>query len=67
MSTAFAGFSRGYDVIVVNDGVFTPSPYHQSALNIMSHMCCKIINSSQIIEYIHDNYNTGKNGNRVEL
>lgn len=52
LSTALSGFSRSYDVIVISDGVDTCTPYHRNALDIMSAVCCKLVTTQEMIQYI---------------
>merc|ERR1712048_886014 len=52
LSTALNAFSRGYDVIVPRDAVATVTAKHDSALEIMEGVCCKVEWTKDVVEYI---------------
>jgi len=53
ISTAYAGLSRGYDVVIPSDAVATATPYHEKALTVMGATCCKVYNTEDIVEYLN--------------
>ncbi len=62
LSTAYAGNSRGYDVVVVGDAVATATANQQRALTIANSTCAKVISTDDIIHYMENDFTTGKPG-----
>jgi len=52
LSTALNAFSRGYDVIIPRDAVATVTAQHNTALDIMAGVCCKVEWTKDVLEYI---------------
>eukprot|EP01083_Nonionella_stella_P047473 127049_1 len=52
LSTATNGFSRDYDVLIVSDAVDTCTPYHRTALEILSAICCKPVTTQELVNYV---------------
>jgi len=61
LSTATNAFSRGYDVIVVEDAVATVTAKHQAALDIMGGICCRLEYTKDVVEYIRSGKYQGEN------
>jgi len=62
ISTAYAALSRGYDVVVVRDAVATATPHHAAALTVMEATCCKVYSTADVVDYLHQRYRKGENG-----
>jgi nicotinamidase-related amidase len=62
LATAYAGSSRGYDVIIVSDAVATATANHATALAIANGTVAKVLTTQDIIDYMQNNYETGKPG-----
>lgn len=56
VATAYAALSRGYDVIVVGDGVATATAHHDKALTIINATCGKVLSTAEIVEYMRDEF-----------
>ncbi len=62
LATAYAGSSRGYDVIVVGDAVATATANHETALNIANSTVAKVLSTEEVLQYIQNDFVTGKPG-----
>lgn len=62
VATAYAALSRGYDVVVVQDGVATATAHHDKALTVMNATCGKVLPAKQIVEYMETQYVKGEAG-----
>jgi nicotinamidase-related amidase len=62
VSTAYAALSRGYDVIVVGDGVATATAHHEKALTVMNATCGKVISTAELVKYMQTQFVKGKAG-----
>merc|ERR550532_2209765 len=62
VSTAYAALSRGYDVIVVQDGVATATAHHDKALTIMNATCGKTLPTAEIVSYMEQDFVLGEAG-----
>lgn len=62
VSTAFAALSRGYDVIVVRDGVATATAHHEKALTVLNATCGKVIPAADIVSYMKNEFVLGEVG-----
>lgn len=62
LSTAYAGNSRGYDVVVVGDAVATATANQEIALKIANSTCAKVISTDDLIDYMENDFETGKSG-----
>ena len=56
VSTAYAALSRGYDVVVVGDGVATATAHHDKALAVMNATCGKVLTTDEIVAYVAHDY-----------
>ena len=59
---ADAASSRGYDVVVVGDGVATATANQQTALTILGATVANVISTSDIVSYMKNDYVEGKPG-----
>ncbi len=62
LSTAYAGNSRGYDVVVVGDAVATATANQENALTIANSTCAKVLATADLIHYMEKDFKTGKPG-----
>jgi nicotinamidase-related amidase len=62
LATAYAGSSRGYDVVVVGDAVATATDNHQRALTVANSTVAKVLNTEEVIRYMKNEFVTGTVG-----
>jgi nicotinamidase-related amidase len=62
VSTAYAALSRGYDVIVANDGVATATANHEAGLTIINATSGNIISTKDIVSYMNNDFVLGEKG-----
>jgi hypothetical protein len=62
VATAYAALSRGYDVIVVQDGVATATAHHDKALTVMNATCGKTLPTAEILSYMTNKFVKGEAG-----
>lgn len=62
MSTAFAGLSRGYDVVVVGDAVGTATANGDVALTVMNGTCSKVLTTDEVCFYMENEFFLGEVG-----
>ena len=62
LSTAYAGNSRGYDVVVVSDAVATATANQEIALKIASSTVAKVLPTDEVIHYMENDFVTGEPG-----
>lgn len=62
LATAYAGSSRGYDVILVSDAVATATDNHEKALSIAKGSVAKVLTTDELISYMKNDFQTGKPG-----
>ena len=62
LSTAYAGSSRGYDVVVVDDAVATATANQETALTIAGGTVAKILSTDDIIRYMENDFVAGESG-----
>jgi nicotinamidase-related amidase len=62
LSTAYAGNSRGYDVVVVGDAVATATSHHEAALTVAGGTIAKVLSTEQVLGYLRDSFVTGEPG-----
>jgi nicotinamidase-related amidase len=62
LSTAYAGNSRGYDVVLVSDAIATATANHEIALKVASSTVAKVLTTDEVISYIKDDFVTGEPG-----
>lgn len=62
LSTAYAGSSRGYDVVVVSDAVATATANQKIALKIANGTVAKVLPTDEVISYMNNDFVTGEPG-----
>lgn len=62
LATAYAGSSRGYDVVVVGDAVATATANHEAALTIANSTVAKVLSTKEVIQYMKNDFVEGKAG-----
>ncbi|MFW5880887.1 MAG: cysteine hydrolase [Spirochaetota bacterium] len=62
LSTAYAGSSRGYDVVVVGDAVSTATANHERALTIANSTVAKVLSTEDVLDYMANAFVTGERG-----
>ncbi len=62
LSTAYAGSSRGYDVVVVGDAVSTATANHERALTIANSTVGKVLSTDDVLNYMANDFVTGERG-----
>ena len=62
LSTAYAGNSRGYDVVVVGDAVATATANQEMALKIAGSTVAKVLSTDDVMKYMNNDFVTGKPG-----
>ena len=62
LSTAYAGNSRGYDVVVVGDAVATATANHEIALKVAGGTCAKVLTADEIVAYMENDFTVGEPG-----
>ena len=62
LATAYAGSTRGYDVVVVGDAVATATANQVTALSIANGTVAKVLTTDEVIKYMQKDYETGKAG-----
>ena len=62
LSTAYAGNSRGYDVVVVGDAVATATANQETALTVANSTVAKVLSTEDVLRYIADDFVPGKPG-----
>ncbi|MEO1144347.1 MAG: isochorismatase family protein [Cyanobacteria bacterium J06638_22] len=62
LSTAYAGNSRGYDVVVVGDAVATATANQETALTIARGTVAKVLSTDDVIRYMENDFVTGEPG-----
>ncbi len=62
LSTAYAGSSRGYDVVVVGDAVATATANQEAALTIANGTVANVLSTDAVVHYMEHDFVTGKSG-----
>ena len=62
LSTAYAGNSRGYDVVLVGDAVATATSNQEIALKVASSTVAKVLLTDDVIGYMENDFVTGEAG-----
>ena len=62
LSTAYAGNSRGYDVVVVGDAVATATANQETALTVANSTVAKVLSTNEVLSYMQNDFVTGKPG-----
>jgi nicotinamidase-related amidase len=62
LSTAYAGNSRGYDVVVVGDAVATATDNQKTALTVANSTVAKVLSTNEVVSYMKNDFLTGERG-----
>jgi len=62
LSTAYAGNSRGYDVVVVGDAVATATANQETALTVADSTVAKVLSTDDVVRYMERDFVTGERG-----
>jgi hypothetical protein len=62
LSTAYAGSSRGYDVVVVGDDVATATTNQEMALTVANGTVANVLLTDDVIGYMENDFSTGEPG-----
>ncbi|MEM8533562.1 MAG: cysteine hydrolase [Chloroflexota bacterium] len=62
LSTAYAGSSRGYDVVMVGDAVATATANQETALTIAGSTVAKVLSTDDVMRYMEHDFVTGEPG-----
>lgn len=62
LSTAYAGNSRGYDVVLVSDAIATATENHEIALKVASSTVAKVLPADDVISYMKNDFVMGEPG-----
>ncbi|MGB3632772.1 MAG: cysteine hydrolase [Rubrobacteraceae bacterium] len=62
LSTAYAGSSRGYDVVLVGDAVATATSNQEIALEVANSTVAKVLTTDEVVSYMKNDFVTGEPG-----
>jgi nicotinamidase-related amidase len=62
LSTAYAGSSRGYDVVIVGDAVATATANQEIALKVANSTVAKVISTEEVVRYMENDFVVGAPG-----
>ncbi|MFO7547064.1 MAG: isochorismatase family protein [Trueperaceae bacterium] len=62
LSTAYAGNSRGYDVVVVGDAVATATANQEMALKVANSTVAKVLSTDDVLRYMEQDFVAGEPG-----
>ena len=62
LSTAYAGNSRGSDVVVVGDAVATATDNQETALKVANSTVAKVLSTDEVLNYMKNDFVTGEPG-----
>lgn len=62
LSTAYAGSSRGYDVVVVGDAVATATSNQEMALTVVNGTVANVLLTDDVVGYMENDFVTGEPG-----
>lgn len=62
LSTAYAGSSRGYDVVIAGDAVATATQNQEIALKIASSTVANVLPTDDMVKYMKNDFVTGEPG-----
>lgn len=62
LSTAYAGNSRGYDVVVVGDAVATATDNQKIALSVAKSTVANVLSTGEVVNYMERDFVTGEPG-----
>ncbi|TVR30300.1 MAG: cysteine hydrolase [Spirochaetaceae bacterium] len=60
LSTAYAGNSRGYDVVLVGDAVATATANQETALTVANSTVAKVVSTDEVLSYMQNDFVTGE-------
>ena len=62
LATAYAGSSRGYDVVVVGDAVATATANQEISLRVAGGTVAKVLSTDDVVRYLERDFVTGERG-----
>ncbi|MEM8664660.1 MAG: isochorismatase family protein, partial [Pseudomonadota bacterium] len=62
LSTAYAGSSRGYDVVIVSDAVATATANQEIALRVAGSTVAKVVTTEELLAYMQNDFTVGEPG-----
>jgi nicotinamidase-related amidase len=62
LSTAYAGNSRGYDVVVAGDAVATATDNQRIALEVANSTVAKVLSTEEVVRYMREDFVAGEPG-----
>src|SRR6056297_614173 len=62
LSTAYAGSSRGYDVVVTSDAVATATANQEMALTVANGTVANVLTTDDVVAYMSNDFVTGERG-----
>ncbi len=62
LSTAYAGNSRGYDVVLVRDAVATATDNQKIALEVANSTVSKVLSTEEVVHYMESGFVVGEPG-----
>lgn len=62
LSTAYAGSSRGYDVVIVGDAVATATANQEIALQVADSTVAKVVSTDELVRYMEHDFVVGAPG-----
>ncbi len=62
LSTAYAGNSRGYDVVVVGDAVATATANQEISLRVAGGTVAKVLSTDDVVRYLEQDFVAGEPG-----
>ncbi len=62
LATAYAGSSRGYDVVIVGDSVATATSNQEMALKLAGGTIAKVVSTDEVLNYMMNDFQTGEPG-----
>ena len=62
LATAYAGSSRGYDVVLVQDATATATENHEMALKVANSTVANVLTTAEVVTYMKDAFKLGAPG-----
>lgn len=62
LATAYAGNSRGYDVVLAGDAIATATANHEIALKVANSTVGKVVSTDDVVHYMENDFVTGERG-----
>ncbi len=62
LSTAYAGSSRGHDLVVLGDAVATATDNHEIALKVAASTVAKVVSADDMLVYLESDFESGAPG-----